>query len=303
MTDKNRIEQILLLLIAITLLTSGFGKLFGEGKLIGGIASFDLRMIENGFGNWKTTTLFNRIFTAVEINLGILILTNLIKRSVLYYLLIVTVGIYILDIFLGWNNQLTINNNLLFLFNQYLTLAIIPFLVIAILLIRKKTDKTNSWFSLLVIIPIISLPFIISPLFIEDYENNSYEYKKSSNDWEIIEKKFTEKNIDINQGDYIVAFFSTNCVHCNELAKILGVSTRGFNSSKKILLVFPGNLEDTNNFLDRNKIDYPFVRVTPQQFTKVAGFAFPSIFSLENGAVIKHWTGSNFSLSVRDEEL
>lgn len=303
MTKQSKIEQPLLIIISLILLVSGFGKLFGEGKIIGGISIFDLRMIEDGLGNWMSTSLFNRIFTAVEINLAILILTNWIKRSLLLYIFILVLGVYCVDVILGWGNLLTIHHPMLYLFNQYLTLAVIPFLVIAIISIRKKTEKRNYWFSLLVIIPVLILPFIVSPLFIEDFESKSNQYEKNESDWVIIETKFADKNIELNEGKYIVAFFSTNCTHCNQLAKILGVSTRGFNSKKKIILVFPGNEKDTREFMNRNKVDYPYIRVTPDEFTKVAGFAFPSIFSIENGKVLKQWTGDNFSLKVRDEEL
>ena len=303
MTKENKFDQPLLILIALILLISGFGKLFGEGKLVGGISPFDLRMIEDGLGSWMGTPLFNRVFTAMEINLGLLILTNWIKRSLLFYLLIFIFSIYSIDLILGWNNLLSIHHPILFLFNYYLSLSIIPFLIIALILIRKKTKKKNTWLSLLIIVPMFCLPFILSPLFIEDFESISNKYEKKNTDWPVIENKFNNQNVDLNSGNYIVAFFSTNCKHCNQLARILGVTTRGFNSKKNIVLVFPGNEEDTKKFLDRNKVNYPYIRVTPDEFTKVAGFAFPSIFSIENGKVLKHWTGDNFSLKVRDEEL
>ena len=303
MQNKIKLDQLLLILIALILLISGLGKLFGDGKIIGGISSFDLRMIEDGFGNWKSIPLFNRIFIAVEINLALLILTNWIKRSILYYTLIVLTILYVTDIILGWNNQLSIDYNLLYLFNQYLTLAIVPFIFISLLLLKKRTEKTNSWLSLIIIIPILVLPFIFNPLFIEDFESTSNKYEQRGKDWEVISSKFIEQNIELNNGEYLIAFFSTNCQHCNSLAKVLGSTKRGYSSNRKILLVFPGNEEDTQRFIERNKSDFKYIRVSKDEFTKVAGFAFPSIFSLFNGIVIKHWTGNNFSLAVRDEEL
>lgn len=303
MQSKIKLDQLLLILIALILLVSGLGKLFGDGKLIGGITSFDLRLIEDGFGNWKSISLFNRIFIAVEINIGLLILTNWVKRSFLYYTLTLLTILYIIDIILGWNNQWSVNYNLLYLFNQYLTLAIVPFIIISLLLLKRQTEKTNSWLSLIIILPILILPFIFNPLFIEDFESKSKQYEQREKDWEIIENKFQEKEININQGEYLIAFFSTNCGHCNNLAKVLGATKRGSNSNRKILLVFPGNEEDTKEFINRNKSNFEYIRVSQEQFTKVAGFSFPSIFSLSDGKVIKHWTGNNFSLSVRDEEL
>ncbi len=303
MLKKIEIEQVILLLISFILLVSGLGKLFGEGKILGGIASFDLRMIEDGFGNWKSTPIFNRVFVALEINIGILILTKWIKRSWLYYLLVMLTILYVLDIILGWNNRLSIDNNLLFLFNRFLSLTTLPFLIISLFLLKKRKEHKNSWLSLIIIIPFIVLPFVINPIFIEDYESKSRAYQKVDDNWDIIVSKFQEKEIDLNDGAYLIAFFSTNCKHCNELAKVIGVSKRGFKSSRKILMVFPGNEKDTKAFIERNKADFEYIRVTPDQFTKVAGFSFPSLFSLKNGKVIKHWTGNNFSFKVRDEEL
>lgn len=303
MQKKFKIEQILLLLISGILLISGFGKLFGEGKVLNGIESFDLRMIEDGFGNWMSTPLFNRIFIALEINIALLILTNWIKRSWIYYALLGLTILYCIDLILGWNNQLSINNNLLFLFNHYLTISIIPFFIISLFLLRKNDERKNSWLSFLIILPFVALPFIINPIFIDDFESRAKEYNTVDKNWKIIETKFLEKKIDLNKGEYLIAFFSTNCMHCNQLAKVIGVSKRGFNSKRKILMVFPGNEEDTQAFIQRNKSDFAYIRVTPDEFTKVAGFSFPSLFSLKNGQVIKHWTGNLFSYKVRDDEM
>lgn len=298
-----KIDQVLFITLALILLTSGFGKLFGDGKLLGGIASFDLRMIEDGLGNWKSISLFNRIFIAVEINVGILILTNLIKRSILYYTIVLLTILYLIDIVLGWNNQLSVNYTLLYLFNHYLTLAIIPFIIISLLALKKHTEKSNSWYSLLLIIPIAVLPFIFNPLFIEDYESTTINYEQIDTDWEVIRAQFATQEIDVTNGEYLIAFFSTNCQHCNELAKVFGNTSRGFASKRKILLVFPGNEENTTLFIERNKSFFPYIRITEEEFLKVAGFSFPSIFSTEDGKVLKHWTGNSFSLAVRDEEF
>lgn len=303
MLKKINVEQTILILISIILLISGLGKLFGEGKVLGGITSFDLRMIEDGFGNWKSIPIFNRIFIALEINIAILILTKWIKRSWIFYSLVILTILYTLDIILGWNNRLSIDNNLLFLFNRFLTISTLPFLIFSLLLIRKKQESKNSWLSLLIILPFASLPFIINPVFIEDYENKSNEYTTNEQDWNIIKTKFLEQGIALNDGEYLVAFFSTNCKHCNELAKVIGVSKRGFKSNREILMVFPGNDENAQAFIKRNKAEFKYIRVTPDQFTKVAGFSFPSLFSLKNGKVDKHWTGNNFSFIVRDEEF
>ncbi|MCT4581051.1 MAG: hypothetical protein N4A35_06500 [Flavobacteriales bacterium] len=303
MPKKIEIEQILILVISFILLVSGLGKLFGEGKLLGGIAAFDLRMIEDGFGNWMSTPIFNRIFVALEINVGILMLTKWVKRSWLYYMLVALTILYVIDVILGWNNRLSIDNNLLFLFNRFLTLTTLPFLIISLFLLKKKKNNYNSWLSLVVIVPFVALPFIINPIFIEDMESKSIQYEAVDENWEIIASKFQEKAININEGAYLIAFFSTNCKHCNELAQVIGVSKRGFKSSRKILMVFPGNEEDTQAFIQRNKADFDYIRVTPDQFTKAAGFSFPSLFSLKNGKVVKHWTGNNFSFKVRDEEI
>lgn len=303
MQKKIEVEQIILLIISIILLVSGLGKLFGEGKVFYGIVSFDLRMIEDGFGNWKSIPLFNRIFVALEINIALLILTKWIKRSWLYYALLGLTILYSIDVILGWNNRLSINNNLLFLFNRFLSISTIPFLIISLFLLRKKNEQKNSWLSLLIILPFASLPFLMNPIFIDDFESKSKEYEAIDKNWKVIKNKFSEQKINLNDGEYLIAFFSTSCKHCNELAKVIGVSKRGFKSNRQILMVFPGNEEDTKAFIERNQSDFVYIRVTPDEFTKVAGFSFPSLFSLKDGKVEKHWTGNHFSYKVRDEEL
>ena len=300
---NNTKTKVLVYIAATLLLISGFGKMFSELLLTNGLASFDLRIIESGYGNWITAPIAIRIFTAIEISLGFLLLFKWVKSTILSKLFLGLILFYTVDLMLGWNNLLTDQKLLFFTFSKISSVALLPILILGYVFLKFSESGRNSWLSLVVILPAFALVFALNPLFIENYESIATPYKQKQKDWKVIADAFKKQDIDINQGDYLLAFYSTNCPHCNDLAEAFGATHRGYRSKRKVLLVFPGNVEDTDAFLDRNKCEFDFIRVTSDEFIKVSGFSFPSMFTTNDGVVQKHWTGDSFSFLVRHEEF
>ena len=290
-------------LTAILLLISGLGKLFGGGEFIQGLFPFDLRWVEDGLSGWMIASVAVRILTIIELFTAITMLFRIVGKKVLVSLLLLLVIVYVVDFILGLNAVLSVNESLFYLFHPVLSFGLFPLFLVGVWMISKSTLTKTSWWSLLVGGLVIGGVFALNPLFIDDYESKPKEYTYKAKDWEIIKSKFKEQDIDLNQGNYLIAFFSTNCPHCNDLAKAFGTTYRGFGSQRKVVLVFPGNEEDTKAFIERNKSDFPYIRVTPDEFTKTAGFAFPSLFEIDNGKPVLHWTGTSFNFKVRDEQF
>jgi len=304
MMQNKHIGRIIRIIIGIIFLISGFGKLFGNGEFIQGIHFFDWRIIEEGLLSWLSTPLFTRLFVSLEIFIALAYLFRLVNPKALNSIFLLLLVIYSFDLFLGYNNMLTHSYPLLFLWNKYASIFIMPFLIFSFLFLKKTDWQANKWwYNLLAIIPVFALVFILNPIFIEDYQSIKTPYQYRSNDWEIVFSKCKIKSIPIEQENYLVVFASTSCSHCNELAKTLGVTKRGYASSRKILLVFPGKEEDAQAFIQRNKSFFEYIRVTPDQFVKIAGFSFPVVFSLTNKQTDFYWLGSNFSYKAIHEEF
>ena len=290
-------------LTAVLLLISGLGKLFGSGEFIQGLFLFDLRWVEDGLSGWMIAPIGVRLLTIIELFTAIAMLFRLLGQKLLVSLLLILSVFYIADFIMGMNAVLSVNDSLFYIFHPVLSLGVFPLFLAGVWFTTKSTRTKTSWWSLLVAVVVVAVIFATNPLFIDDYESKSKEYTYKAKDWEIIKSKFKEQNIDLNQGDYLIAFFSTNCPHCNDLARAFGSTYRGFGSQRKVVLVFPGNEEDTKAFIERNKSDFPYIRITPDEFTKTAGFAFPSLFEIDNGEPALHWTGTSFSYKVRDEQF
>jgi len=301
--ENKRTTKILVYIAAFLLLISGFGKMFSELIFTNGLSNFDLRIIESGYGNWISGPIAIRFFVCMEISIGFLLIFKWINTSIISKLFFGVILFYTMDLMLGWNNVLTNNSLLFFTFSKISSLVLLPFLVLSYVFLKFSEATKSSWLSLIVILPVFALVFALNPLFVENYESVSAPYKQKNKDWKVIADAFKKQGVNINEGNYLIAFFSTNCPHCNDLAEAFGVTYRGYKSKRKVLLVFPGNIEDTDAFIARNKCDFDFVRVTSDEFIKVSGFSFPAMFTTENGKVLKHWTGDSFSFTVRDEEF
>ncbi len=301
--ENKTTTKIILYIAGILLLVSGFGKMFSELVFTNGLANFDLRIIESGYGNWITAPIGIRIFVGLEISVGFLLLFKWLNNKVLSKLFLVLLLFYATDLMLGWNNLLTENSLLFFTFSKISSLVLLPFLLLSYVFLKFTEAGRNSWLSLAIILPSFALVFTLNPLFIENYETVSAPYKQNQKNWKVIADAFQKQDININEGNYLLAFYSTSCPHCNDLAKAFGATYRGYKSKRKILLVFPGNVEDTDNFIARNKCEFDFIRITSDEFLKVSGFSFPAMFSIENGKVQGFWTGDSFSFVVRDQEF
>ena len=130
---------------------------------------------------------------------------------------------------------------------------------------------------------------------IDDYVYDDFEIVDSTNtpknlNWDVVYKKCTSENIDTD-GEIFFAFYSTSCYYCNRSAQMMGISKRAFTPKQKIILVFPGTLEDTENFISRNKCHYPFIRLTKEEFLSIAGYEFPAYFKVNDKKTTNSWTG------------
>lgn len=103
--------------------------------------------------------------------------------------------------------------------------------------------------------------------------------------------------------DYtIVSFFTTNCPHCQSTSKALGL---GYSTGNipNIQAFFPGNIEDTENFLKQNdgsKFTYELIE-DHEYFLDVTGGSTPQTFLIDSaGKIIKFWTGENINYTALD---
>ena len=115
-------------------------------------------------------------------------------------------------------------------------------------------------------------------------------------------KKETDNQFNLNGNNAIIAFFTTDCPHCQDASKKLG-SAHAKGKTPQVFALFPGNLKDTERFNQENNGQnfITFMIDNDAFFGETAGGSFPSIFLVDkDGNTIMHWFGDTMNYTALD---
>lgn len=295
-----KIKSILTILTALLLLISGINKIIN-------METYEFVLAENGIFSWYWAPIIIRLITIVECFLGLALLTKTFSTRFSFLLLFILSIFYGIDLISSSDVSLYPNYSLLSIFHKGISL--IGFLLLISFLIynvykpthtKSVNKKFNSVVNLLTIIAFSTTTLILNPLFIDDFQVTDSSVSPTRN-WEPLLEQVKQNDISIEENEpTFIAFFSTSCYFCNRSSKMLGISQRISTPKQNMLLVFPGNKKDTEEFIERNKCQLPFVRVDKKYFVELAGSSFPKFFMIEGNKETNQWSGRTFNYRVID---
>ncbi|MCB9222809.1 MAG: hypothetical protein H6582_01425 [Crocinitomicaceae bacterium] len=184
----------------------------------------------------------------------------------------------------------------------YIRLIVIILFTIFLYLLFSKFERTKKikfiYVLLISLAPGFGISFI-SPIYDVDYGMIDDSFK--------IEQ--IEELSSATGGEYqfkgnraILAFFTTTCPHCKAVSHKLGVN-KDAGQALEVNAFFPGTREDTDVFLDKynGSTFNSYLIGTDEEFTKMAGYTFPSVFVIDrDGSILKHWTGDMINYTALD---
>lgn len=270
---------------------------------------FELSLVEKGLSNWFYSSITVHILIIIEFVLATSILLKSIHIKLISICIILLSVIYSSDALLSNSSGMFSNYFVLPFYYKWIVLIISSILAFfSIWLIKSEDEKgpnkrIRSIIINLCLTLVISTPlFVLDPIFIDDFDKNETSVEKSKLDWSAIYKACEEKNIILPpKSEVFFAFFSTSCYYCNKGAIKLGVSKRGHSNSPIIVMVFPGNKEDTEAFVERNQCNFPYIRVSKDDFRSLAGNEYPAFFKVENKKETHYLTGRTFNYRELDK--
>ncbi|MFP5471847.1 MAG: hypothetical protein ACLGGV_09645 [Bacteroidia bacterium] len=156
-------------------------------------------------------------------------------------------------------------------------------------LILKKINRVVLFFISLAIGFGISF---INPIYVDDYGiAQKTEF--------MLQDNFIAENI-AEDGYVVAAFFTTTCPFCQAACKNFSINDKKEKQPKTILF-FPGNKEDSENFLKDANATFEYTLIADQTtFTDNSGYSFPSVYLLKDKKIINHWIGAEINYSVLD---
>jgi len=267
---------------------------------------FEFSLVETGISKWFYSPFIVRLIVLVEFFLAGAILLKSLKPKTLSILIFLLCIVYGFDLFLKPENGMFSSYFLFAFYNKAIGVSLLCLLVFsAFILYMQEQVLTSRKRSLIINLSlalfISTLTFLSNPIYSDDFQINNTSVSEPNLNWENVYWKCEESKISLDpEAEVFFAFFSTTCYYCNRESIRLGVSNRANLSSTQIVLVFPGNLEDTEAFIERNRCDFPYIRISKDEFRRLAGSEFPAFFKVKNKKETNFYTGRTFNLRELD---
>lgn len=296
--SENRwIEWLIRVSIAMSIICFGVLRhLFGLNEVVGNLLESRLAFSS------QMAFLEVHLITILELIFVVFILTSKLSKAFLSFsgLLIV---IYLLSFLLSLGNESYIGSDLSSI-NGF-TGVVLVFLVALLLVLSSlrwggfKT-RVPIWLKIMISLMLIvgySSYYLITS---NEFTELGGEYDVKYTDWNKYRNKLSQQKPQYaSEKDYTLCFFSTSCNHCNEAAKRLSVYRQLF-PDKEILLVFFSKVKDVGfwesdevieEFLSRNHLELPYLKIKDYEAVSLGGNQFPAVVEMKDGKPYKHFVG------------
>ncbi len=244
--------------------------------------------------NWYIIPFVSRVFVGILFCMSLFLLINQQKRAV-RVLNLFFVFIFALDL---WLFQTGV---------QYAGIFKIPVLdglIYLVLLIAcsifyfwdalpnqqwSNYLKKAQYFTIMCIV----LPFILNPIYPEDFTEKGIQNSDVDKKWAILQKHFPL----MHQGNkpVLYAFFSTSCGYCKVASRKL---QKGFDKNPnhaEVKIIYWGDQENVNYFQQQTQNNIPFEKVEDQSYPEMAGNQYPSYIWIDENQKPYFYTGSSFN--------
>ncbi|MCB9196704.1 MAG: hypothetical protein H6598_10820 [Flavobacteriales bacterium] len=280
-----------------------------------GIEEYEGALFESGIaGSWQMSIVLLNIFACAEIFAAVWILLGKWNKSLTIYLSIILM-MYSTVILFEVNNQTYFNRDLCYIGIPFIGLLLIWLGAFGYVSIMKNKLEVKSifpnWISGL-IASVMSIVFLLlGPLNMYDFELLDSPYQEKYANWEPYLKIVEKGELELFQEEYyMLVFFNTGCEHCNASAKKLGVYLRKKKSKLKVLTVFFGQTKnegfwkdekEIEEFLVRNNLDVPYLKLVDYETFSMVGNAFPVFIKMHNNEPETFFIASKFNARGYDD--
>ena len=266
------------------------------------LESFELLIFNQlKFIPWLPSTILARSIVGVEILLGLLLCAKIYSKFTikLSASILIIFNIYLVWLFIAKGNDENCG-----CFGEAITMSPIEGLLKNILLlvglyfINKKPSidfqfRSKLILSILTSLLILSLPFVIKPIYISMDDLYKEEIGKKLDLSNINIQKIEEKEVDLNKGKFLIAFFSTKCPHCKVAAsKIDAIANNSDVQISRFYFFGKSKIDPVKNnesiaqFWVETKtkpIDYKVL--VKKEFLEKGGINLPGLYLIKDGII------------------
>lgn len=288
------LRYALQIILSVVFLLSAWLKLYP-------IEPFELTLVDSGIVPWSLAPYVARILIGVEGFIGIALLLNTkntlpILKSALYLTLFFSVYLLLLWWFRG--NDVNCGcfgvEYSMTPIESLLKNAVLIIVILSAIKLFNYPTRNYKWAYAVGLIALIATPFILNPTdgYFASYDETQYPYKLQT---ELIPDTILSKvPVNLNQGEYILAFLSVTCPHCKVGAQKLSVASKKLDLPQTHAF-FIGDEDKMEEFKYKSNSDLPYTMYRENSFFKFNKGQLPTFLLVKDGMVLKRWAGSDFS--------
>ncbi len=276
--DRKKILIFIKIIVSATFIFSAISKLISPGY-------FEITLVDQGlFSDRNTAAYFARMFIVIEFAIGFLFLQSSYIKKIISPAVILLLLAFIVQMFIL---MITGNNENCGCFSSLVSMdpleAIIKNIVLISLVLfvyKHSESKQNK-----IILPsaIVVLSVVIVLVFAPIKQTDKFPFVKYTH--------FTNYGrVDLTDGEFLIPIFDASCEHCIQTGKDLKRISSGIKDFPDVFMLIFGESEKAIKiFQDSTGTNFPYHRITIDEFFDLIGTSPPRIYWLQNGKIKKVW--------------
>lgn len=133
----------------------------------------------------------------------------------------------------------------------------------------------------------ISIPFIINPVFPENFKDNTPEYDEN-----------LSFELENSSDETLLIYVSPKCLHCKEALIKLDKANKKSTKFKEVIVISYNN--KIQEFLNKNQLDLSLQIISAKLFVEMTKGSFPKFQFVKNNKISKKWSNASFNYAVLD---
>ena len=275
-------KLILRILIGIMFLTTATLKLLS-------IDEFELYIYSFGIFNYISVTVLARFVIAFEFLLGLFLLLKQFYKQVWWLMQLTLIGFTLFLIYVAlFRNDANCHcfgdfvelNPLHSIIKNVLTIALLLF-------VRKETDYQLRYRKIVIgtcFAVAVILPFVVFPM---DAVYNKFRSPKDPINivaFEKLQQDTTLRNFNIEQGNYLLAFYIPRCKFCRlSMKKVNAIVNKYQLDIDRIKIFICGDDSAVDEFKNETEaLDYQFFQISPILAIDITYGHFPTFIYISN---------------------
>ena len=258
------------------------------------IEPMEYRLVEQGILSWMSAPVFTRFFISCQFIVAGLLIFNInpgnrtVKAVIL--LLVTAPGDILWELIYPEKVILHCYGCLL----DLTWVSVICWMLMAglsIFLLRfNSTDFTLRWVKYTIMLGLLPWPFILNPVYPQDFRDNQAEVKKP------LETEFLSDSIEPRT--FLMVFFTPGCRHCQRVAKKISIAEKRSIHFPATIAVFPGEPEHVQYFMKRSNTNLNHVIIAAEEFARLSNGVYPTLLLVDDDNIKKIWNGRTFNYAV-----